>query len=379
MKALLLIYLIFFSTNLQAHRLGESYIFLTITENAPLKGRIEVTLKDLSKVIVLDKDGNGDISESELQREAAEIKAYFSHRLHFYDQARQYKPEFNEHALRKLKFATFVMLDFNVPDLFPIPESLDVDYSFLFNDLEPSHRGLLVLENNTRSGAVSMESNVALIFTADETRQALSLKSRSWFAAFSAFVKQGIWHIWIGIDHILFIITLLLPSVLIYRQRKWQPVNNLKESILYVFKIISLFTLAHSLTLSLAALEIVKLPPNLVEAVIAISIGIAALNNIFPLFRQRIGLLVVGFGLFHGFGFANVLLPLGLSQSSLLSSLVGFNLGVELGQLVIVGLVFPLLYLSRNWKPYRLQILNLASVGLIAVSFVWFVERAFLA
>ena len=193
----------------------------------------------------------------------------------------------------------------------------------------------------------------------------------------STFIKHGVWHIWIGFDHILFIISLLLPSVMILRAGGWEPVADFKSAFLFVVKVITLFTVAHSITLSLSALGIVKLPVRLVEAVIAVSIIIVALNNIFPVFNRRIWLVVFGFGLFHGLGFANVLAPLGAERSSLLTALVGFNVGVEIGQLAIIAVVFPLFFMMRNWRAYQFQVLGLGSAALILVSSFWFVERAF--
>ncbi len=142
-------------------------------------------------------------------------------------------------------------------------------------------------------------------------------------------------------------------------------------------KVVTLFTIAHSVTLSLSALEIISLPVRLVEAVIALSIIVVALDNIFPFFHRRIWLVVFVFGLFHGLGFANVLSPLGLERSSLLTALVGFNVGVEIGQLAIIAICFPLLYLLRTWRHYRLVVLGFGSAALIVISTIWFVERTF--
>lgn len=152
---------------------------------------------------------------------------------------------------------------------------------------------------------------------------------------------------------------------------------DFKSAFLFVVKVITLFTVAHSVTLSLSALGIVKLPVRLVEAVIAVSIIVVALNNIFPVFNRRIWLVVFGFGLFHGLGFANVLAPLGAERSSLLTALVGFNVGVEIGQLAIIAVVFPLFFMMRNWRAYQFQVLGLGSAALILVSSFWFAERAF--
>jgi hypothetical protein len=140
---------------------------------------------------------------------------------------------------------------------------------------------------------------------------------------------------------------------------------------------VTAFTVAHSVTLSLAALGILDLPGAFVEVVIAASIAIAAGDILVPLFRGRIWLVVFGFGLFHGFGFAGALSEMGVLGEHLGLSLFAFNLGVEIGQVVIVATIFPLLFLLRRVTWYRKLFLPAAAVFMILVSSAWVVERAF--
>jgi len=195
--------------------------------------------------------------------------------------------------------------------------------------------------------------------------------------------RSGIWHIWIGIDHILFLVALILPSVVRrkedatgYSLSNWEPVLKFKPAFYYILKVITFFTIAHTITLTLASLEIVTLPSRIAESIIAFSIGLAAFHNIRPIFKGRDWVIAFVFGLFHGFGFASVLADLGLTNDFLTISLLGFNVGVELGQLVIIALIFPILYLLRKRKIYN-KILVYGSVILIIVSLYWFIERVF--
>jgi hypothetical protein len=135
--------------------------------------------------------------------------------------------------------------------------------------------------------------------------------------------------------------------------------------------------LAHSITLSLATLGLVSLPSRWVESTIAASVVIAALNNIFPLFRERRWMMAFVFGLIHGFGFASVLADLGLPQDALVLALVGFNVGVEAGQLAIVALFLPVTFLIRHTAFYRRLILGAGSALIVALALIWFAERAF--
>ncbi len=360
-----------------AHRLGESYVFLDVSDEA-LRGRFEVTLEDLQKVIALDADGDGEVSKAEFQARAGEVKSYLGRRLRFHDGDRIHAIEPTTTSFRRIEIALYAMVEFEIPTVDAVPEAIDVEYNFLFDAVEPEHRGLLVIQNNTRTGTVDNYSEVSMIFGPGTERQRLGLTGTPWEQVFAAFVRHGVWHIWIGLDHILFIVSLLLPSVLVMQGSRWIPAESFRAALLFVVKVVTLFTVAHSITLSLAALDIIRLPSRLVEAAIAISITAAALNNLFGLFRGRIWMLVFGFGLFHGLGFANVLAPLGVEKGSLLTALVGFNVGVELGQLVIIGAVFPVLYAIRGWRSYQFQVVGVGSVALIVVSMAWFVERAFL-
>jgi hypothetical protein len=144
-----------------------------------------------------------------------------------------------------------------------------------------------------------------------------------------------------------------------------------------VLKIVTAFTLAHSITLSLATLGVLSIPSQVVESAIAASVALAALNNIRPMFQRRRALAAFAFGLIHGFGFASVLLDLGLPPASLLLSLVGFNAGVELGQIAIVTMFLPLAYLARDTGFYRKAVLVGGSALIFAIALVWLAERLF--
>lgn len=178
---------------------------------------------------------------------------------------------------------------------------------------------------------------------------------------FGSFVLLGIEHILTGWDHLLFLLGLLL------RGGSW----------LGLAKIVTAFTLAHSITLALAALDIVVLPDRLVEAVIALSIALVAAENLFgkPVVVRR-WLVSFCFGLVHGFGFSSALRGLGLSTYGLVLSLFGFNAGVEIGQGLVVAVALPALVLLRNTRWERRMVWS-SSLAIFLVGAVLFVERAF--
>ena len=142
-------------------------------------------------------------------------------------------------------------------------------------------------------------------------------------------------------------------------------------------KVVTAFTLAHSITLSLAVLGVVTLPSRFVESVIAASVVVAALNNLRGTVDRRRWVMAFVFGLVHGFGFASVLADLGLPQGALALALVGFNLGVEIGQLAIVAAFLPAAYLLRATAFYRVGVLRVGSLAVAVLASWWLIERAF--
>lgn len=174
------------------------------------------------------------------------------------------------------------------------------------------------------------------------------------------FVVLGIEHIFLGYDHIMFLLALILVG----------------GRFLELVKIVTAFTVAHSVTLILAALRIVTLPSRLIESAIALSIAYVAAENLFRARLEKRWMLTFAFGLVHGFGFANVLRELGLPAKGLVLSLLGFNLGVEIGQVCIVGALFPLiLWLHRQPETRRRRIVTALSVGILLFGLGWLVER----
>lgn len=199
-------------------------------------------------------------------------------------------------------------------------------------------------------------------------------RASAW-ASFVRFIGAGVWHVWIGYDHIAFVLLLLLPSVLRPVDDQWRGADGLVSVAREVFFVVTAFTLAHSATLVLAVTGLVRLPSRPVELAIAASIVIAAAINLLPrLSRLRLPL-AFGFGLVHGFGFASVLGELDTQGARLLPVLAGFNIGVEVAQLSIVAVVLPLIYLARSTRWYATGVLPLGSCALGAAGAVWLVQR----
>jgi hypothetical protein len=255
-------------------------------------------------------------------------------------------------------------------------DTLRVDYR-LFARADPTHRGIVRVVAASAPSAASMTA----VLGPDNPQRRFDLARPALLETLREFVTEGIWHIWLGFDHILFLLSLLLPAVLIGRAPAAggppAVAQTVRGPLIDVLKTVTAFTLAHSITLSLAVLNILSLPSRLVESGIALTVVFASLNNLWPVVRDYRWLAAFAFGLIHGFGFAAALKDLGLSAGSLAISLFGFNLGVELGQLAIVATFVPLAFLLRKTRFYRLGIMGAGSAAVALVASVWFVERAF--
>jgi hypothetical protein len=349
-----------------AHKPSDSY--LTITQaQGQLGGRWDIALRDLEYAIGLDADGDGAITWGELRARHADIAAYALARLGIEADGNACSLRAGAQQVEEHSDGMYTVLPLAI-DCPRSPDRLTLRYT-LFGDLDPQHRGLLKL---AAGGATR-----SAVLAPGGTAQTFELAQASGWAAFVDFVREGVWHIWIGFDHILFLLSLLLPAVLVWRARAWQPAPDFRSTFWDVFRVVTSFTVAHSITLTLAALDVVRLPSRWVESAIAASVVVAALNNLRPIVLRRRWVVAFGFGLIHGFGFASVLADLGLPRAAMALALAGFNVGVELGQLAIVGLFLPLAYALRRTALYRRWVMAGGSLAIALLAALWLAERAF--
>lgn len=362
-----------------AHKPSDSYLSITVGD-AEITGQWDIALRDLDFAIGLDADGNGEITWGEVRAKHGEIAAYALARLAIRSSDAERadasagaacRIEARAQQIDEHTDGAYTVLPLTIRCPAKAPAHLAINYT-LFADLDPQHRGLLNLQalGNTRSAVLGPQAPT----------QRFELKAVSRWAQFIDHAREGVWHIWIGFDHILFLLALLLPAVLVWRGRhgpRWQAVGSFRAAFIDVFKIVTAFTIAHSITLSLATLGVIELPSRWVESTIAASVLLAALNNVWPLFHGRRWTVAFAFGLIHGFGFASVLADLGLPREALVLALVGFNLGVEGGQLAIVAVFLPLAFALRHSAFYRRAVMVGGSLLIAALAGVWLVERAF--
>ena len=343
--------------------------FLTAeVHGAQVDGAIEIAVRDVELAIGVDSDRDGKITWGELRQSEARLATYVA--AHFGLAAAGAVCELR---LRGIEVndrvdGTYAWMPFSAHCPNAVTR-LGIRYD-LMTGIDPSHRGLLSL---TAAGVVQ-----TAVLGGGDVRAEFSVAAPDRGRAFLQYLRAGILHIWDGIDHLLFLVSLLLPSVLLRRDGRWEPVPSAKPAFVGVLKVVTAFTLAHSITLSLAAFDVLRLPSRLTESVIAASIVVAALNNVFPIVTESRTRIAFGFGLLHGFGFASVLADMGLPPGQRLSSLFAFNLGIETGQLAVVLAVMPLVYAMRAGAFYRRALLPWGSVAIAALACVWLVQRAIL-
>jgi hypothetical protein len=351
----------------QAHKPSDSYLALTV-QHGSVTGQWDIALRDLDVALGLDADQDGAITWGEVRAKEAAIAAYaFGHlALRAGDAACLVAPgslQIDGHT-----DGAYAVLPFTV-SCAGDPRTLTIDYRLLF-DVDPQHRGLLNLtvDGATRAG----------VFAAGAPVQSFVLDAPAPLAQFADYAKEGVFHIWTGFDHLLFLLSLLLPAVLVVAPGGTRRgVSSFRAAAGDVVKVVTAFTLAHSITLSLAALGVVMLPSRLVESAIAVSVVLAALNNVWPVVTGRRWVLAFAFGLIHGFGFASVLADLGLPQEALLPALVAFNVGVEAGQLAVVAAFLPLAFALRDTRFYGRTVFVGGSLLVAAIAVAWLAERAF--
>jgi HupE / UreJ protein len=350
----------------EAHKPSDSYLTLTV-QGARVDGRWDIAIRDLDYAMGLDRDANGSVTWGEVHARKDEIASFALGHLTV-----RAGEAICPSALRDLQIAshsdgTYVVLLF-AASCSAEPTVLDVDYE-LFFDFDPQHHGIVRVDDGAGTRTA--------IFTPEDRRQKFEQQVLAPGHQLAAAIELGIHHIFGGIDHLLFLVALLLPSVLVRRGKEWVPAPNFRAALLDVLKIVTAFTLAHSITLSLSALNVLRLPSRFVESGIAASVVLAAVNNLVRVLEEDRWTAAFALGLLHGFGFSATLMDLGLPRKNLVLTLFGFNCGVEIGQMCVVAAFLPLAYLARRSPFYRWVGLVGGSVAITAIASVWLIERAF--
>ncbi|MCB1886086.1 MAG: HupE/UreJ family protein [Rhodocyclaceae bacterium] len=356
-----LLWLVLLPSLATAHKASDSYLVLTAGPGEAQTLRWDLALRDLDLALDLDRDGDRVLRWGELRPQLDAIAAHAADSLALLAAGGQpCALTLTPRGLEARSDGNYLVLAGDAA----CPGGLQgIDYRFLASR-DPTHRGLLRQDDGGATSVRPLDPNAG--------PQALAAAGESHF---TAFVGEGVHHILIGTDHLLFLLCLLLPAIIHRQPGGWRLAPRPRAALGRVLVTVSLFTLAHSITLALAALGLVRLPPALVEAAIAASIVVAAAGNLRSSSRLHAPWLAFGFGLIHGFGFANVLDGLALPPGQFATALLAFNLGVEAGQLAVVALAVAVVF-GLPWRARLVpHLMPAGSLAAMAIGGWWLVER----
>jgi len=362
-SALLILLAFLVAPRVDAHATSSSYFIADATHGTEVRITWDVPVADLHWALGLDSSGDGTITWSEIDARRDVIATFVASHLSLARGGSACEVVFDD--LQLATHAELPHLSLAFAGHCQKPGALTLSAN-LFFDTDPTQRTL-----------------VDLTTTGGQFTSVLSPSAPQWseppapsvFATFATFVGQGLWHVWIGYDHLAFLVLLLLPSVLRSTGKDWQATHGMRETAGDLLRIITAFTVAHSITLALATTGVVHVPVRPIEIAIAASIVIAGLLNLFPRAASARLALAFFFGLIHGFGFANALAELGAGGMRLVPTLAGFNVGVELAQLSLVALVLPLLFRARHSVFYAWRFMPATSLVAAMAGAAWLVAR----
>ena len=306
----------------QAHKASDSFLYWQPADvEAP--GRLDIALTDLARTVSLDGDGDGQLLWSEIIARQDSIRRYLTPRLRAASGDLLCQMNWRMAGLTQHSDGNYLVVEFR-PDCFDpaiVPATLRYN---LFFDEDPLHRSLVMtrIDGNDRLSVLG------------PNQQELSLVDNEgvWHTVVE-FVWEGMVHLWIGYDHMLFLLALLLPAAVRREQGRWVVEDRL----------------------AVAVKDVV--------------------NIIWPFLGTRRYLVGFGFGLIHGFGFASVLADFMTDTSSRLIALASFNIGVELAQLAVVACVVPLIFVLRRQWLYQRVVLPAGVCMIAAIGSVWVWER----
>ena len=255
-----------------AHTGNQSYLYLEIFDEA-IAGRVEFPIRDLNDVLGLDIPAGGDGSVEAVEATAPTVEAYIRQHMSLgpADGVGTWPYEFGGVDVLDLGGNSYAIYEFEVEQRFdPPPRTFSVSYDAIM-EAKDDRDGFLIIATDFGSGTFNNEAGTFLRFSPGDTTHVVDLDDSSWFKGMVGVVELGAEHIRIGTDHILFVLALVLPSVLAYARKpgdttnRWYPSADFSSTLWRVLKIVTMFTIAHSITLALGGLGVVELPPRLVE------------------------------------------------------------------------------------------------------------------
>jgi len=366
----LLLMVLFFSTSVSAHQTGNSYLYVTEV-NGQLRIDIDFIVRDLDNLLQNTAQASKDKPTStpapeQLQAKQAAITQIIQASLVVEINEQAQTLDFIDQSIVLHNDGLYVRQRFSGPSIQVPVRFMVVRYGF-FNQNDKLGRAFFKL----RLGQEELSS----VFDSSKETQRFALGESKRWATMGLFTQEGAMHIWGGPDHLLFLFTLLLPGLMLLQRESNTSRLGTRAAGMFALKVITAFTLAHSVTLLASVMDWITLPSRWIESAIALSIMLSAALNL----QKRIVFshwkLALVFGLIHGMGFANGLRELGLSHLYFMETLLAFNIRVELGQIAAVLAVgIPIVLLARNDQS-KAWLTRWISVTVFLIALFWLIER----
>jgi hypothetical protein len=349
-----------------AHGVGTSQIHMRV-DGPRIEGAWDIHLRDARLALGLDPALDPEPGWLDLRAHEDSLRALLARQVGLVSNGAACALEFTPAPMEWNREQDVVRLHL-VSTCPTAPTRFGIHCDFMF-DRDATYRVYFSVED---ARAIS-----AGVLRKDQRTATFDVKQFHFFSVFAEFVREGVWHIWTGLDHMLFLTALLLPAPLLRLGGAWQPRNALWPTAREVVKVVTSFTLAHTLTLCLSFFGVLVPPARWVESGIALSVFAAAWNNLQPFLPGRAWTMALTFGLVHGLGFAGALKNLSLPRHAQGLALGAFNLGVELGQLALVVVLLPLLHLTSRRRWYPRLVMGVGSLAIAWMAMIWFFERGF--
>jgi hypothetical protein len=354
-----------------AHFIGQSYLYLQVTES-DLTGRFEIALEDLNPALGLSGTPR-EITTGNVREHEDFLRDYVARHIVITADGEPLDITFLH--TDKPVGAGYVRLPIDISGYETVPERLTFEYSILFDE-DPGHQGFVLIESNWATGTFANEAGISLVFLPESRSDTLELTTSGRWRGFVAVVELGMESFWEGLDHVLFLIALLIPAVMKREDRRWRPVERFASAAVNVLKLLVAFAVGYVIALVLAVTGVVTPPSRVWEIGIAVSVAVAALNILVPVLHGRLWLVVLVFSLFHGFGFAEAMAEAGVTEEFVGLSLLAFTLGLEVSQLILTLILVPVLFLLRRLSLYPGLFMPASALFILAVSLAWLAERS---
>ncbi len=366
-----------------AHPMPNSIVILNIHEKH-ISGEIQLPLGELQSAIGM---GVNDNSNRLIERLGDSLRLYLTQHI---------RPKSFEGKLWTVKLGLMKVVESTdqlvgqykelvvafsmAPPLHYDLRNFYFDYDVILHQVA-SHKALVHVKQDWEQGLVKEDTTTQQvgviewdIVNGKLNPFQVSLQQGSVWKGFQNMVSLGVSHIAEGTDHVLFLLTLLLPAMLLANDSRWGAFAGIKSSLLNLLKIVTAFTVGHSFTLLLGSVQWLSFPTKPIEVLIAFTILVSAFHAFRPIYPKREVLIAGSFGLIHGLAFAETLTNLELSTKQMVLSILGFNVGIELMQLAIILLVFPVLILLSKTRYYGV-LRQIGAIGMMLMALAWMIER----